>query len=104
MELAVDKLAFVDIAIELELAMTSLLAIDKITCILDLVILPLLGALAMIHVVKPLAIVHRTILVNEHSISACLSFLPLAVINVAIFMRNPSLPMEQTFQCHPLVH
>jgi len=84
--------------------MTGLLAVDKVASVLDLVIFPLLSTLSMIHVVEPFAIVHRSVLVDENTISASLAFLPLSVIDVAVFVRNSSFTMEKSLECHSLIH
>ena len=103
MELTVDEFTFVNITIELEFSLASLLTVDKITCVLNLIILPLLGTLSMVHIIEPLAVVHGSVLINEHSISASFALLPLAVVDVSVLVRNSSFAMEQTFQGHPLL-
>lgn len=103
MELSINEVSLIDITIEFEFAYTSFLTVDKVSRVLDLVILPLLSALTMVHVVQPLTIVHRTILVNEDTFTASFALFPLTVVNVTIFVRNSSFAMEQSFVSHALV-
>lgn len=103
MELTIYELTFINIAFELKLAVASLLTINKIARVFDLVVLPLLRALAMVHVVQPLTIVHRTVLIYENSVATCFAFLPLAMINVTILMGYSSFSMKETFFGHSLI-
>jgi len=103
-ELTVNEIALVNISIELKFSFTSLLAIHEVTGILDLIVLPLLGTLAVVHVIEPLTVIHRSVLVNEHALSACLAFFPLTMVDVTIFVRNTSFTVEETLICHALVN
>ena len=103
-ELTVNEITLVNIAIEFKFTFTSLLAIHEVAGILDLIVLPLFGTFAVIHVVEPLAVIHRSVLVDEHTLSARLAFLPLTVVDVTIFVCNTSFSMEQALICHTLVN
>jgi hypothetical protein len=103
-ELSVNEIALINITIELKFTLASLLAVYEVAGILDLIVLPLLGTLTVIHVIEPLAIVHRSVLINEHALSACFAFLPLTMVDVAIFVRNTSFTMEEALVCHTLVN
>lgn len=58
MELTIDEVALVVAALELESALAGLLALNKIAGKLDLVIVPRLGAVPVLLIVLPLALVH----------------------------------------------
>ena len=103
MELAVNKITFINITIEFEFSFAGFLAVDEVAGVFDLVVLPLLGTFAVVHVIEPFTIIHRSILINEDTFSASLSFLPLSMINVTIFVRNSTLSMEESFLGHSLI-
>ena len=94
MELAVNEVALIESAVKHEMAPASLLAVDEIADELDLVEVPGLGALPMLLVVIPLALIHAAIHVDKQSVSLSLSVLPFSLIDVAVSVRHPSFSVE----------
>lgn len=58
MEFAVNELSLINVTIELEFTFTSLLAINEVTSVNDLVVVPLFSTLSMILVIFPLTLIH----------------------------------------------
>lgn len=58
MELTIDEISFVIASFELEPALSGLLAFDEVAGKLDFVVVPRLGAEAVLLIVLPLALVH----------------------------------------------
>lgn len=103
MELPIEEIALINISIEFEFALASLLTVLVVASVLNLVVLPLFGALAVILIVEPLAIVHGPVHADENTLAASLSFLPLSVVNLAVLMLNSSFSMEEPLVSHALV-
>ena len=58
MEFAVNELSLINVTIELEFTFTSLLAINEVTSVNDLVVVPLFSTLSMILVIFPFTLIH----------------------------------------------
>lgn len=103
MELALNKVTFINVSAKFKFALASLLPIDEVTRILDFIVIPLFSALAIILIIGPFAFVHRSILINEYTSAARLSFFPFAVIDVSIFLGDSSLSMKEAVVSHSLI-
>jgi len=90
-ELAVQEVAFVEASLELEAALSSFLALEEVSSVLDLEVVPAFKAVAVLHIVLPLSSVHTTLQVNEDTETMGFSVEPLTLVDVTVDMSHPAL-------------
>lgn len=103
MELAVEEVTLVEAAIKNEVTATSLFAVDEIANELDFVVVPRFGALPVLLVVNPLALIHATVDVDEDAETFGLAVPPLALVNVAVCMSHATFAVEEAILCLTVV-
>lgn len=104
MELSINEVTFIYVAIKFELAMACLLAIYEVTSVLNLIILPLFCTFSVIHIVKPFTVVHGPVLINKNTIATSFALFPLTMVNITVLVRDSSLSVEETLVSHTLIH
>ena len=95
-EFAVNELSLINVTIKLEFTFTSLLAINEVTSVNDLVVVPLFSTLSMILVIFPLTLIHWSLLVDEDTMAGGFSILPLTLVNITVWVSHSSLSVEET--------
>jgi hypothetical protein len=103
MELSVNEVSGIHVAIEFKFTFSSLLTVNKISRVDDLIVIPLLSSLAVICVILPLALVHGALLVNEDTIATGFALFPLTLVYVAVGVSHATFAMEKTALGHALV-
>lgn len=102
-ELALYEITLIHVSIELEFALSCFLSIDEATCVYNLIVVPLLSSFAVICVILPFTLVHRSLLVDENSIAASFTLFPLTLVDVSVGMCHSSLAVEKSILCHSLI-
>ena len=95
-EFSVLKLAFVVASLELEPALSCLLALMELSDVLDAIEIPALSADAMLLVVYPLSLVHIAVHVDENSKPICFPIFPRSLVNITVYMGHPSTSVVET--------
>ena len=96
MELTVEEISFIKSTLKFKSTLARLLSMEECADETDLAKVPRLGALAMLLVVLPLAIVHAPASVNEDTVSIGLTVLPLSLEDVSVSMRHATFSIEST--------
>jgi hypothetical protein len=102
-ELALNEVALVHISVKFKFSLSRFLSVDKVSSVNNLVIVPLLSSFTVVGVILPRSFVHRALLVNKDSLSACLSFFPLALIDISVGVCHSSLSVEKSILSHSIV-
>lgn len=95
MELSIGKLSFIEVVIELQLALAVFLSFDKGSRVDNSVLIHPLDTFSFIHVIFPLSLVHCAVAAYENTLSVGFTVLELALVNITIFMSHSSLAFEQ---------
>ncbi len=103
MELSICKVSFIDIATKFKLSFTCLLAIYKISFVLNSVIVPRLESFAIVQIIYPLSLVHRPVCSDKNSIPICFPVIPLSLVDIPIWMCQSSLSIKKTLFRLPLI-
>ena len=104
MEHAIEKLSLILATLTRELTHASFLSVNKVTLILDLVIVPILSALSMLLVLLPKSFIQTSLGITKGSLSICHAILPLSLINVSICVRHPTISFELPIESLSLIH
>lgn len=94
MELAIYEISFIGTSLKLEFTLSSLLSLDKVSSVLDLVEVPDLGTFALLEILNPFTLVETPFGVNENTLSVCFTFIPLALVDVTVSVSHSSLAIE----------
>jgi len=103
MEFSIDEVTLIVRSLELESSRSSLLAINEVSGVLDLTLVPDLSTDSVLFVIDPLTIVHGAVLVDEASTAVGFAIFPLTLVDVSIGMSNSSLAVEELVDDHTLV-
>lgn len=103
LKLAINKVSFVIISIELKASLTSFLGINKHSLIFDRIVIPCLTTLSMVLVIQPLPSIHGSLSVDVNTKTIGLSLLPFSLINISVWVSHSSLTMEETVHCLALI-
>lgn len=96
LKLSFNKVSFIAVALKSKLSLTRLLAIEKISLILDLAVVENFDTLAVMFVAHPLAIIHGALLIDIGSHSIGFALFPLPVVDTAICMNDMSLSLRHS--------
>lgn len=102
-EFAILEITLINISIKLKFSFSCFLSINKVALVNNLVVIPLFCTFAMILIIFPSTFIHRTLLVNEHSLSTGFSIFPFSLVNISVGVSHSSFAMEKTFLCLTLI-
>ena len=103
-KLSVNEITIVIASIKLKSSPAGFFTLWKLSSISYLSFVPSFGSHTMLLIIFPLSFIHRTFDVNKDSMAISFSILPVALIDISILMRHPSLSMENFVLGYTLVH
>lgn len=103
-KLSVNEITIVIASIKLKSSPAGFFTLWKLSSISYLSFVPSFGSHTMLLIIFPLSFIHWTFDVNKDSMAISFSILPVALIDISILMRHPSLSMENFVLGYTLVH
>ena len=104
MKLPLQKVTFVVSAIEFKSALAHFVTLYEIAGKANFVIVPGLGAVAVLLIILPLTFIHASISVHKNAHAIGLAISPVALVYVPVGMHHPTLAIELLVQSHAMVH
>lgn len=104
MEHTIKELSLICAAFAGECTHAGLLAADEVALVLDLVVVPVFGAFAVLLVLFPLALVEAALCVAKCALSMGHSVFPLALIDVTVCVGHAAVSIELSVYCLTLIH
>ena len=101
---AVNELTIVGAAIACESALTCFLAIQIVSLVLNFIVIPVLCALPVHLVLKPIAFIETALSVAKCTVSVRHTILPLALVDVSVGVRHSPEALELAIYCLALVN
>jgi len=103
-ELVFHEVALVDITVELKPALACFVAFNEVAGVNNLAELPGLSSFAVLEVFFPVAIIHRTLVVDVDAVSVSFAVFPLTPVDATVWVCHLALAMKLPIHSHALVH